>query len=126
VILPFGEYRPDVSDYEGQTSKNILNVVPQGDGYGPFKALVAYTSAAVGACRGFGYARKNDGSVVAFYATSTKLYLLDNTAFTWTDVSKGSGTYSAVGSTANWQFAQFNQYFFATQVNAPLQVFDLT
>ena len=70
-VLPFGEYRPDVSDYEGQTSKNILNVVPQGDGYGPFKALVAYTSAAVGACRGFGYARKNDGSIVEWECRQT-------------------------------------------------------
>jgi hypothetical protein len=35
-LLPFGEYKPDVSDYEGQATKNVRNVLPRGDGYGPF------------------------------------------------------------------------------------------
>ena len=32
-LLAYGEYRPDV---EGQATRNILNVIPRGDGYGPF------------------------------------------------------------------------------------------
>jgi len=32
-LLAYGDYRPDVSDYEGQATRNILNVVPRGDGY---------------------------------------------------------------------------------------------
>ena len=35
-LITFGEYRPDVSDYEGQATRNIRNVIPRGDGYGPF------------------------------------------------------------------------------------------
>lgn len=125
-IKPFGEYRPDVSDYEGQTTKNILNVIPKGDGYGPFLDLVSFTSAMAAACRGYFYARKSDGSITVFAGTSTKLYNLNNTDGTWTDVSKGASTYSALSNNAQWQFAQFNNYVFATQANAPLQVFDLT
>ncbi len=30
-LLPFGEYRPDVADYEGAHTKNLLNVLPRGD-----------------------------------------------------------------------------------------------
>jgi len=124
-LLAPGEYRPDVSDYEGKATRNILNVVPRGDGYGPFPAFSAYTSALPSACRGAFYALKSDGTVITFAGTATKLYKLNNTDFTWGDVSKGASTYSALSSTAQWQFAQFGSLVFATQANAPLQVFDL-
>jgi hypothetical protein len=41
-LLAIGDYRPDVSDYEGQATRNILNVIPRGDGYGPFPSFSAY------------------------------------------------------------------------------------
>ena len=125
-LLATGDYRPDVSDYEGQATRNILNVIPRGDGYGPFPAFSAYTAALPAACRGAFYALKSDGTVVTFAGTSTKLYKLNNTDFTWTDVSKGSSTYSALSSTAQWQFAQTGNFVWATQANALLQMYDLT
>jgi hypothetical protein len=45
ALLAFGDFRPDVSDYEGQATRNIQNVIPRGDGYGPFPSFSAYTSA---------------------------------------------------------------------------------
>jgi hypothetical protein len=122
----WGPWTPDVSDYEGGGVKNISNVLPRGDGYGPFPSFSAYTAALSGPCRGGFYALKSDGTVLTFAGTATKLYQLNNTNFTWTDVSLGGGTYSALTSTANWQFAQFGSLVFATQANAPLQVFDLS
>ncbi len=125
-LLAYGDYRPDVSDYEGQATKNILNVIPRGDGYGPFPSFSAYTSALPSACRGAFYALKSDGTVITFAGTSTKLYRLNNTDFTWADVSFGGGSYSALSSTSQWQFAQTGNLVFATQANAVLQVFDLS
>ena len=125
-ILPFGEFRPDVSDFKGQYSRTILNVLPQGDGYGPFKSLVQITAALPAVCRGIFFARKNDGSIAIFAGTSTKLYVLDNTTFDWTDASKGASTYTALALTAQWQFVQFNNFVIAVQQNANPQVFDLT
>ncbi len=125
-LLKYGAYSPDTADYENQTVFNINNVVPRGDGYGPFSAFSAYTSALGATCRGGFYALKSDGTVVTFAGTSTKLYQLNNTDFTWTDVSLGAGTYSALSSNANWQFSQFGNLVFATQANAVLQVFDLS
>jgi hypothetical protein len=125
-ILSFGEFRPDVSDYQGQHSRTILNVVPRGDGYGPFLDFVAFTSALPAPCRGYFYARKNDGSISVFAGTATKLYNLNNTSGGWTDVSKSGGSYSPLSGSAQWQFAQFNNFVFAVQANAPVQVFDLT
>src|SRR6202040_4174894 len=87
-VVPFGEWRPDVNDYEGAHTVDVLNVVPRGDGYGPFQNLLAYTTALPSACRGFFYARKSDGTIAVFAATSTDLYMLNNTDFTWKPVSK--------------------------------------
>jgi hypothetical protein len=125
-LLQYGDYRPDTSDYEGTSVHNILNVYPRGDGYGPFPSFAAFSQALPAGCRGAFYALKSDGSVVTFAGTSTKLYQLNNTTYAWTDVSLGSGTYAALSSTAQWQFAQFGNLVFATQANANLQVFDLS
>lgn len=126
MLLPFGEFRPDVADYEGQHSKNIQNVVPQGDGYGPWLSLKAATSALPSACRGAFYALKNDGSIALFAGTATKLYMLNNTNSTWTDVSLSGGTYTTLAGNRNWFFVQFNNFVVAVQGNASPQVFDLT
>ncbi|WP_340672566.1 hypothetical protein [Bradyrhizobium ottawaense] len=87
-LLAAGEYRPDVSDYLATASRNVLNVTPRGDGYGPFQDFSAYTSTLPAACRGGFYALKSDGSVITFAATSTKLYRLNNTDYSWTDVPR--------------------------------------
>ena len=125
-LVPYGEYKPDVSDYEGSTTKNIMNVLPQGDGYGPFPDFTNYTTALPGLCRGAFYALKADGTVATFAGTEDKLYVLDNTTFAWVDASKGGGPYGTVGATAQWRFAQFNDLVFATQANNVLQVFNLS
>jgi len=125
-VLAFSEYRPDVSDYEGNSSKDITNVVPRGDGYGPFPVLSAFTVGLPAACRGCFFARKSDNTVSIFAGTSNKLYNLSNATGAWTDVSRSGGTYTALLPGANWTFAQFNNYVFATQQNDNLQIFDLT
>jgi hypothetical protein len=125
-VLPFGEYAPDVTAYKVASAQVVSNVLPRADGYGPAADFVAFTSALAGACRGFFYARKTDGSIAVFAGTSTKLYLLSNTDFTWSDVSKAAGTYSALPTADQWQFAQFGNFVIAVQANTAPQVFDLT
>lgn len=124
--MALAEYRPDVSDLLGTFTQTATNVVPRGDGYGPFPAFSSYSAAASAASRGFFKALKTDGSVSIFLGTSTKLYQLNNTTLAWGDVSKAAGTYSALSSTDNWQFAQFGNYVIAVQANVAPQVFDLT
>lgn len=125
-LVAAAEFRPDIADFMGTTSRNVLNVVPQGDGYGPFPSFVPYSGALPGPCRGAFYALKSDGSVVTFAATATKLYQFNNTDFTWTDVSLSGDSYSSVATTAQWRFAQTGSLVFATQANVVLQVFDLS
>lgn len=126
ALLQYGDYKPDLSDYEASTSRTITNVLPQGDGYGPVKDFTTLSQALPGLCRGGFYAVKSDGSIVVFAGTSTDLYLMSNTDYSWSKVSKGGVSYSGLTATANWQFAQFGNFVLATQANAPLQLYDLT
>jgi len=125
-IIPFGEYRPDISDYEAQSERGVLNVVPRGDGYGPFPSLAAISQALGAQCRGAFAAYKTDGSVVGFAATATDLYQLNNSSYAWTKVSLGGGPYASVPANEQWSFAQFNNLVIAVQANIAPQVFDIS
>jgi hypothetical protein len=87
-LLQFGEWRPDTSDYESQQAHDISNVLPRGDGYGPFPDFAAASASLPAACRGGFYALKSDGSVVVFAGTSDRLYRMDNSTYSWVPVSK--------------------------------------
>lgn len=125
ALLRFAEYKPDISDYEGSSTKNILNVVPQADGYGPFSGFSQFSQSLPAPCRGAFYALNSDGTVTIFAATATKLYQLNNTTFAWTDVSLAGGSYATLSATEQWQFAQTGNLVFATQANVVLQVFTI-
>jgi hypothetical protein len=126
MFLPFPEWRPDVSDFRGASSLVIQNVLPRGDGYGPFPDFQALSQPLPAACRGYVFARNADGSVAVFAGTATRLYKLNNTTFAWTDVSAGGAAYASLSAAFNWQFVQFNNFVIAVQQNAAPQVFDLT
>lgn len=125
AALLFGEYQPDVSDYNTPHTANLSNVLPRLDGYGPMPSLGVFSEALGAICRGTFFARNTDGSIQVFAGTATKLYSLDNTSLTWTDVSKSGGTYSALSSTAMWTFAQFGSVIIACQANDAVQAFTL-
>jgi hypothetical protein len=124
-IVPFGEYRPDVSDYEAATERDALNVVPRGDGFGPFPSLTALSLSLGAQCRGAFVAYNTDGSVTIFAATATDLYTMNNTTFGWTKVSLGGGPYSTISTGDQWRFVQFNALIIAVQANVTPQVWIL-
>ncbi len=125
-ITPWGEWKPDVSDYNGLHTAVIQNVVPRGDGYGPFKALAAFTDALPAACRGMFRALSADGSIKTFAGTATKLYLLSNTDGSWSNVSSSAGaTNYTIASSDQWQFAQFGNFVVAVLNGNPPQVYEI-
>src|SRR5882672_9597967 len=107
-MVKFPQYAPDLSTLGTGVSSLIQNVVPRVDGYGPFQALVAFTKANGGTCRGYFFARMSDGSIAVFAGTATDLFKLNNIDFTWINVSKGGVPYSPLVTNSMWQFAQFN------------------
>jgi hypothetical protein len=122
---PFPQYAPDLSNLTTGVSNFIENLVPRPDGYGPFKSLVPFSRPMPAPCRGYFYARKADGSVVLFGATSTDLYIMSNVDLTWTRVSKGAVSYAQVANEKNWQFTQFNDTVIAVQQNTVPQAYTI-
>jgi hypothetical protein len=115
-VLPWGEWRPDVSAYKGSHSPTITNVVPRGDGYGPWKSYAALSDALAAACRGFFTAYDDDGTVAIFAGTAAaELYKMSNTDYSWETVS--AATYTALSSTDQWQYTQFGTRVIAVQGN---------
>lgn len=125
-LSEFGEYRPDVSDVDRAHTGVLLNVLPRADGYGPHPSLDTLSDALAARCRGMFFARKRDGSILIFAGTETRLYLMSNTNYSWTDVSAGGSAYSALSSDAHWQFAQFADVVVAVQANVAPQSYNLT
>lgn len=125
-LLPFGDYRPDITDIFGNHTRTISNVIPRADGYGPVPGLTAYTAALPEDCRGAFRALTSAGGSVIFAGTASKLYRMNNTNQTWANVSKTSGSYSySVPSDQIWQFAQYNNFVIAVQGGDPPQVYEL-
>jgi hypothetical protein len=130
-LIQFPDYVPDVTPLGTAESQTIFNVIPRADGYGPVASLQAFTATLPGPCRGFFYARKQDGTIAVFGATANDLYLLNNTTFAWSLVSNpaassSTGHYQTLVSTDNWSFAQFNDLVIACQANTAPQKFILT
>jgi hypothetical protein len=126
TIQLWGEYKPDVSDLKGNTSRVIENVVPRGDGYGPVADITAYTSALPAACRGSFRALASDGSIRIFAGTATKLYLMDNSDQTWTNVSKTAGAFDySLPDVNKWEFAQYDDFVVAVQPGNVPQVYEI-
>jgi len=124
-IVPIPEWKPDISDYESSTTRNVLNVIPRADGYGPFQDILSISQSLGEPCRGAMEAVKTDGSFVIFAATATDLYVLDNTDLSWVNVSKSGTSYTSVAPTDQWQFRQFNNLVIAVQANTVPQVYDV-
>jgi hypothetical protein len=123
--IAFGEYRPDVIDYQQNTEQGVLNVVPRSDGYGPFPSLSAISQSLGARCFGAITAYKTDGSGLTFAGTATDLFLLNNTNFSWSRVSKGGVSYAALSTGELWQARQFNNFVIFVQGNVPPQVINI-
>src|ERR1700730_17211745 len=121
-FLPFPEWRPDVSDYQGASSLTIQNVLPRGDGYGPFPDFNALSQALPAACRGTFFARNADGSIATFAGTATRLYQLHNNTFGCTDVSLGGGAYGRPHVDSIWQTVRIDKAHSKAMLNFVLRI----
>ena len=120
MILPFGEWTPDV---EGLSVKGLTvaeNCVPGPDGYGPLNSLSDVTNALTAKCVGAAWFADKTGTVKVYAGDATKLYSLSGA--TWSNVSK-SGNYT--GGT-NWEFALWGDRCIAVDPSINPQYIDMS
>lgn len=124
TAISFAEWRPDVAGLNTEFASDVMNVYCSAAGYIPLKKLAPLTDALGAAPTGGFKAVDDSGTIYVFAGTSDKLYLLDNSDLSWSDVSKSATTYSST-TTERWQFEQFGQYVIAVNANDNPQVYQL-
>ena len=124
-MIPFDEYAPDQAALGFRGATIAKNVVPRTIGsYGPLPSLSAFSSNGLGArCQGAFANRALDGVSYNWAGDVSKLYRLVDT--TWTDVSKPATTYNAAPDQL-WRFTQFGTRVIATNINNPIQSFNVS
>lgn len=113
----YGEWLPDQPSI-GNACKSVLNVIPQGKGYGMVRAIAPFAAALDSQCLAAISCRNSSGGVETFAADAGKIYKQGASSFT--DVSKVGG-YAAPA----WEFAKYGQRIIATSIQDGLQYYDM-
>lgn len=122
TLIPVARYRPDVSSFQSAYTDQLSNVLCGDGSYIPAQSLASLSVPLAAKPLNAITAKGTDGSVNIFVGTETHLYKLDNTNFTWDDVS--NGTYSA-SVESSWSFAAFGNFVIAVNQSNDPQVYEI-
>ncbi len=120
MIIPFGEYLPDLPKLANPGATTAKNVLPHALGYKPFNSFTVYSGALSAYCRGAFSAMGADGNVESFAGDGTALYKLSGT--TYSDVSLAAYTTSADES---WNFTKWKNKVLAVNFADNIQSWTL-
>lgn len=121
MIIPFGEWTPDLPKLGNPGTTTAKNLMPSKAGYKPFNSQTVYSNALTAYCRGAFSAVDSAGNISSYAGDATKLYRLVGT--TQTDSSKSGGY--ACASDSYWEFAKWGNTCIATNFDNPMQVITL-
>jgi hypothetical protein len=120
--IPFGPFEPDKSQFDPSASPDVVNALPVVSGWGPMPGLMTLSEALPAACLGACFVRTSTGTLKTIAATATGIYELNNTDYSWTDITGTSGPYNA---DERWSFTRFGDLLIIHQINDPIQVYDI-
>ena len=113
MMIRFQDWQPDAADYGTPGSVTVTNVAPAQYGYQPWPGFASITDALTARPRGAIEAFDKDQVSYQFAGDATKLYELDATNLTWTDVTNTGGAYTT-GATDLWRFTRWENKILAT------------
>lgn len=123
MIVPFGEWLPDMANFNNPGVTEAKNVIPGAGNYLPFQEVETYsTNALEGRCQGAISAKDKDGVTYNFAGDASKLYLMQSGEFS--DISR-TATYSTTQDSF-WSFARFGEQVYASNFDDEMQFIDLT
>lgn len=123
-MIPFGNFEPDRSDFDPETTGLVTNVVPVVNGYGPFPSFETYATAMSARPLGAIRVKKSDGTTHMFAGTATKLWKLNTATLAWADVSAPATTYAA-NTERGWSFTQYGDWVVAVNGVDAAQYYDM-
>lgn len=114
MIIPFGEYKPDLLEF-GDHCLDATGVFPTQGGYRSVYGSEQIAAATIGdTTKGVFCAKSFTGAAKNFVATDSNLYTF--TSSTATNVSKSASAYST--SSAYWEFTKFSNSVLAVNGSA--------
>lgn len=120
MIFDFGDFAPDLSTTLKGKSSNIINVLPQLDGYSPFPSFVSNGVAALPSrCIGAVSVKDLSGISRIYLGTSSKLYEVSGLSLN--DRTNVGGDYNLTGID-QWEFTVGKNQLIATTLGEPVQV----
>jgi hypothetical protein len=117
--LKFGDWLPDLADFENPGSTLVKNVIPFQGSYLPVQSVSQISDALNARCRGAISARDKTGQVYSYAGNETKLYELSGNVHA--DVTNTGGAY-ALNSEENWEFAKYGEKIIAVNIDENPQV----
>lgn len=117
--IPFGEWLPDLPDFNNPGSTVAKNVIPHEGSYLPFLDLATTSDALTAYCRGAVAFADDDGNSEIFAGDQTKLYRLASEV--WADKS---GTAYTTATGYYWKFIKWGEKVIATNGSDPIQIKD--
>lgn len=123
-MIPFPPFEPDKSPFNSAASDNLKNCIPVANGWGPMPSLSSISASLGATCKGAVYVRKSDGSLTIIAGTSTKLYSLNTSNYTWTDISGAAAPFN-VPLNDQWCFTVFGTKLIAHTLGDAVQVYDI-
>lgn len=118
MILQTAEYLPDQADFGNPGATVADGVIPHAASYKPLKGLSVYSPALTARCQGAFAGQDKDGNTKIYAGDATKLYDVSGTAAT--DVTNTGGAYS-IADDEWWEFTQWGNQIFATNIAEPVQ-----
>lgn len=124
-MIVFGPFEPDRSIYYPGVTTNAVNCLPVADKWGPQPDLNAISDALASECLGALYVRTSTGTFRLIAGTATKLYELNATDYSWTDLTRLAGGDYAVPTGDRWSFTVFGQNLIAHNLTDDIQFIDI-
>ena len=123
-MLAFAAFEPDRAQYALDASTVCLNAIPVRDGYGPLPDLVALSQSLGAPCMGAWSVRRQDGTYRLIASTTTGLFEMNGTDYSWINISGPSAPYALpIGD--RWSAAKFGQWLIVCNLGGPIQYIDI-
>jgi hypothetical protein len=119
MIIPFGEYLPDLPAHENPGLIVAKNCLPHSASYKGLPAPVEYSTAISESCRGFFSAQDKDGNAYSYCGDVSDLYRLSDAS--WTGATRASGGDYQTALADRWEMVKWGERVIATNYTDAVQ-----
>lgn len=110
-FIPFGEWLPDLPDFENPGATVATNVIPDAKSYLSFPNTTVYSTSLGGRCQGAFIARDLAGNQYNYAGDASALYVMVGTS--WSNVSRLVGGAYTTATDDYWEYTQFGAQLIA-------------